>query len=136
MTMHIAAAFLAEVWEDQSAREVPLSAYGASKGCLMNGGIRYVSAAYLAERTGLSMRYFQKYAARERPKWAHQPGGEGTAWRFDEAAFWKWFKSDKRWQRPIADPTRRSSGGGSRTKAKNTVSPLKQRLIELRKSGC
>jgi hypothetical protein len=52
---------------------------------------KYVSAAYLAERTSLTTRWFTGQACEGRIPGAVQPAGPGGAWRFDEAQFWVWW---------------------------------------------
>ncbi len=49
---------------------------------------KYVSAAYLSERTSLTARWFTGQACEGRIPGAVQPAGPGGAWRFDEAKFW------------------------------------------------
>jgi hypothetical protein len=60
-------------------------------------------AADLAERTGLSERYFQKLAKSGKIDWATQPGGDHSAILFEEEGFEKWYdkgrkKATPKWQ--------------------------------------
>ncbi len=52
---------------------------------------KYVSAAYLAERTSLTTRWFTGQACEGKIPGAVQPAGPGGAWRFDEDQFWRWW---------------------------------------------
>ena len=53
----------------------------------MKKALKYVSAAYLAERTSLTARWFTRQACEGKIPGAVQPSGPGGAWRFDEARF-------------------------------------------------
>ena len=57
---------------------------------------KYVSAAYLSERTSLSARWFTGQACEGKIPGAVQPIGPGGAWRFDEDQFWRWWQSKER----------------------------------------
>ncbi len=57
---------------------------------------KYVSAAYLAERTSLTTRWFTGQACEGKIPGAVQPIGPGGAWRFDEDQFWRWWQSKER----------------------------------------
>ncbi len=57
---------------------------------------KYVSAAYLSERTSLSPRWFTAAACEGKIPGAVQPIGPGGAWRFDEDQFWQWWQSKER----------------------------------------
>ncbi len=57
---------------------------------------KYVSAAYLSERTSLSKRWFTGQACEGKIPGAVQPIGPGGAWRFDEDQFWRWWQSKER----------------------------------------
>lgn len=93
---------------------------------------RYVTAAYLAEKTGFSARWFTAGAAAGNIPGAHQPTGSGGAWRFDERAFWRWWQS--RESKPKGGTWQASTGGGTSggaafgVKAVNSGSRLRQRL--------
>ena len=50
----------------------------------------YVSAAYLAERTSLTTRWFTAKACEGNIPGAVQPSGPRGVWRFDEDKFWRW----------------------------------------------
>ncbi len=52
---------------------------------------RHVSAAHLAQRTGLTARWFTGAACEGKIPGAVQPSGPGGAWRFDEAKFRRWW---------------------------------------------
>ncbi len=85
---------------------------------------KFVSAQYLAGKTGMTDRWIRDMAAEGRIPGAHKPGGH---WRFDEARFWRWWGSSERkllWRPSIKGAT--SSGAGSRVKAVNTGSRLRQ----------
>ena len=98
---------------------------------------KLVSARHLAERTGKSVRYFQKLAAAG-VTWASQPGGKGAAWMFQESGFEKWLAAGCK----VGGKWRTSTSAGKtttpapRTTAKNTENPLRQRLEQLLKSDC
>ena len=64
---------------------------------------KYVSAAYLSERTSLTARWFTGQACEGKIPGAVQPAGPGGAWRFDEAQFWAWWSEKGRepWYPPI-----------------------------------
>ena len=79
---------------------------------------KYVSAAYLAERTSLTTRWFTGQACEGRIPGAVQPGGPGGAWRFDEDQFWRWWgeKERKPWY-PRIDRRERDTG-------RDAISPI------------
>lgn len=56
---------------------------------------RCVRAAQLAERTGLSARYFMKLAHSGKISWALQPEGPGGSILFDEAGFEAWLEAGR-----------------------------------------
>jgi hypothetical protein len=64
----------------------------------------FVKASYLAERTGLTARYFTGKAAEGQIPGAHQPSGPGGAWRFNEQKFWKWWAKKERKPDPWCPP--------------------------------
>ncbi len=57
---------------------------------------KYVSAAYLSERTSLTTRWFTRQACEGKIPGAVQPNGPGGAWRFDEDQFWRWWGEKER----------------------------------------
>ncbi len=57
---------------------------------------KYVSAAYLSERTSLTARWFTGQACEGRIPGAVQPAGPGGTWRFDEDQFWRWWGEKER----------------------------------------
>ncbi len=71
----------------------------------------YVSAAYLAERTSLTTRWFTAKACEGNIPGAVQPSGPRGAWRFDEDKFWRWWNEKGRepWQPPLGRMGRASS---------------------------
>ena len=75
---------------------------------------KYVSAAYLSERTSLTTRWFTRQACEGKIPGAVQPAGPGGAWRFDEAQFWRWWgeKERKPWY-PRIDRRVRDTGGAA-----------------------
>lgn len=92
-----------------------------------------VTAQYLAKQTNLSARYFQRLASEKKVAWATQPGGPGTAWRFNYDGFREWWDKGRPKQWRQSTKGERSTGGGSHMKARFTDSPLKQRLKQLRR---
>ena len=71
---------------------------------------RHVSAAHLAQQTGLTTRWFTAAACEGRIPGAVQPSGPGGAWRFDEARFWVWWKERER--QPWQPSTNGENNGG------------------------
>ncbi len=57
--------------------------------------MKYVTAKYLADETGLSARYFTRKAAEGIIPGAHQPSGPGGAWRFDLNKFRVWWNASE-----------------------------------------
>ncbi len=57
---------------------------------------KYVSAAYLAERTSLTTRWFTRQACEGKIPGAVQSAGPGGAWRFDEDQFGRWWGEKER----------------------------------------
>ena len=103
-----------------------------------DAALKLLTARDLADRTGKSVRYFQKLAASRKIDWASQPGGEDTAWFFQEIGFERWLaagckKAGGKWQ--TSTGAARSSTGARRTRGRSTGNPLKQRLEQLLKSG-
>ncbi len=78
---------------------------------------KYVSAAYLAERTSLTARWFTGQACEGKIPGAVQPIGPGGAWRFDEDQFWQWWQSKER------QPWYPSMGRRGRNTGRNAISP-------------
>ena len=76
----------------------------------MGKAAKYVSAAYLAERTSLTTRWFTGQACEGKIPGAVQPIGPGGAWRFDEARFWAWW--NERGREPWQPSTRGAENGG------------------------
>ncbi len=79
---------------------------------------KYVSAAYLAERTSLTTRWFTRQACEGRIPGAIQPAGLGGAWRFDEAKFWVW------WSERGRTPWYPSLGRRERDTGRDAISPV------------
>lgn len=103
--------------------------------------VQWVDAADLAKRTGRTMRYWQRMAAEKKIDFATQPGGPGTSYYFDLAAFEAWFaaggKKKTPWHPAQRKPRRgsKTSGGATdaltaewRKTASRTESPLKQAI--------
>ena len=94
-----------------------------------------LTAGDLAERTGLSVRYFQKIGTRV--KWATQPGGDGTAWLFQQRGFELWLesgcKAGGKWRTSTSAGT--STGRERRTRGRNIETPLTQHLRQLLRTG-
>ncbi len=78
----------------------------------MKKSLKYVSAAYLAERTSLTTRWFTRQACEGKIPGAVQPSGPGGAWRFDEDQFWRWWgeKERKPWYPRIRREGRDTAG--------------------------
>lgn len=102
--------------------------------------VQWVDAAHLAKRTGRTVRYWQRMAGEKKIDFATQPGGPGTSYYYDLAAFEAWFaaggKKKTPWQ-PAQRKARgsRTSGGGTdaltaewKKTASRTESPLKQAI--------
>jgi hypothetical protein len=88
-------------------------------------------AADLAERTGLSERFFQKLAKSGKiADWASQPGGANSPILFEEAGFIEWYENGraKQWRRSTGAASGR--GRGRRSKAWSAETPLTQHLRE------
>ncbi len=69
---------------------------GSPGGGAMKKSPKYVSAAYLAERTSLSPRWFTGRACEGKISGAVHPIGPGCARRIDEYQFWRWWQSKER----------------------------------------
>ena len=93
---------------------------------------KYVSAAYLSERTSLSPRWFTGQACEGRIPGAFQPNGPGGAWRFDEDQFWRWWRSKERkpWQ-PSIGRRARNTGGAALSGTAASADNLLERLLGL-----
>ena len=89
---------------------------------------KYVSAAYLSERTSLTPRWFTRQACEGKIPGAVQPAGPGGAWRFDEARFWVWWNERGRepWQPSIKEV--RYGGRASSVRAATSGNRLRQLL--------
>ncbi len=91
---------------------------------------KYVSAAYLSERTSLTTRWFTRQACEGKIPGAVQPSGPGGTWRFDEARFWVWWNERGRepWQ-----PSTGAVGNGGREPGGTAASDdnLLERLLGL-----
>jgi hypothetical protein len=94
----------------------------------------YVSAQYLAERTGFTDRYFRDLAASGKLPGAYQPSGHGGAWRFNLKQFNRWWESRKvvPWQ--ASTSAAMSSGVSCKDTGKLTDEAFEQRLDRLQKS--
>ncbi len=79
---------------------------------------KYVSAAYLSERTSLTARWFTGQACEGRIPGAVQPAGPGGAWGFDEARFWVW------WSERGRTPWYPSLGRRERDTGRDAISPV------------
>ncbi len=88
---------------------------------------KYVSVAYLAERTSLTTRWFTWQACEGRIPGAVQPAGPGGAWRFDEAKFWVW------WSERGRTPWYPSLGRRERDTGRDAISPIDDSGDRLRK---
>ncbi len=84
---------LAEQCRLSQARSLDLVTLGE---WAMKKSPKYVSAAYLAERTSLTTHWFTRQACEGKIPGAVQPSGPGGTWRFDEAQFWRWWDERKR----------------------------------------
>ncbi len=93
---------------------------------------RHVSATHLAERTGLTARWFTGQACEGRIPGAVQPSGPGGAWRFDEARFWRWWNERGRepWQ-PSIDRRERNTGGAALNGTAESAENRLKRLLGL-----
>lgn len=84
--------------------------------------------------TGFSQRWLTTAAAAGTIPGARQPSGEGGAWRFDRAAFDRWWDGTRKgsggW-RPSTGAAKRG-GDVSNVKAVTSGSPLRRRLKEWR----
>ncbi len=91
---------------------------------------KYVSAAYLAERTSLTPRWFTGQACEGKIPGAVQPNGPGGAWRFDEDQFWRWWNEKGRepWQPSTNGAT---SGGPEPSETVGSDDNLLERLLGL-----
>ena len=75
-----------------------------------NDAKRFLRAGELAERTGLTERYFQKLFASGRIDWATQPGGPSTPIVFEKGGFEAWLASGRK-----TTPACRTESRGSAT---------------------
>lgn len=102
---------------------------------------QWVDAAELAKRTGRTVRYWQRMAKEKKISFATQPGGPGTSYYYDLAAFEAWFaaggKKKTPWHPAQRKPRRGSKTSGGATDAltaewrkteHRTESPLKQAI--------
>jgi len=98
---------------------------------------RYVTAGYLAGQIGFSARWLTSLAAREEIPGAHQPGGAGGHWRFDERMFFEWWHKGRAKGAKWHPSTGAAGNGGAGYSApgRSTDSPLRRRLRELRENA-
>src|SRR5262245_55876374 len=103
----------------------------------------FANSKYLAQRTGKTMRYWQRMAAEGKVNFATQPGGPGTSYYFDLDEFERWFAAGAKKRSPWrANRRLRLSGGAAsgpgavwRRTENYTDSPLKQKIQKLLASG-
>ncbi len=91
---------------------------------------KYISAAYLSERTSLTARWFTGQACEGKIPGAVQPNGPGGAWRFDEDQFWRWWgeKGRKPWYPSMRRRARDTGGAAISETAASAERHLKQLL--------
>lgn len=98
---------------------------------------RYVRAAQLAERTGLSARYFMKLAHSGKISWALQPEGPGGSILFDEAGFEAWLEAGRLARHPspsVATRSRSIRRSPRSPEAGSLEERLRKRMAELKAS--
>ena len=90
---------------------------------------QFVSAGYLARKTGLTTRYWTQRAIRGEVPGAFQPSGYRGAWRFDLEEFENWWNGTKVLKCPATSTSAAKRGGVESSFVEKNTGEAYKRLL-------